>query len=142
MALKILSEAFASDPDRLARFQREAQVLASLNYPNIGHIYGLVEAEGQRALVLEHRDDHDNLQNTQVRMVLRTQSSQRRSERGSALCRQMGPQHSEGVARRSSAQVVTRPIRLFLRALRSGSEATPRVLGRMDGLQSDRQGIK
>ena len=53
VALKVLPEAFASDPDRLARFQREAQVLASLNHPNIGHIYGLEEAEGQKALVLE-----------------------------------------------------------------------------------------
>ena len=53
VALKILPEAFASDPDRLARFVREAQVLASLNHPNIGHIYGLEEAEGQKALVLE-----------------------------------------------------------------------------------------
>ncbi len=53
VALKILPEAFASDPDRLARFQREAQVLASLNHPNIAAIYGLEEAEGTRALVLE-----------------------------------------------------------------------------------------
>ena len=50
VALKILPEAFATDPDRLARFQREAQVLASLNHPNIGHIYGLEEAEGQKPL--------------------------------------------------------------------------------------------
>ena len=41
------------DPDRLARFEREAKVLASLNHPNIGHIYRLEEAEGQKALVLE-----------------------------------------------------------------------------------------
>ena len=41
VALKILPEAFASDPDRLARFQREAQVLASLNHPNIAAIHGL-----------------------------------------------------------------------------------------------------
>ena len=53
VALKILPEAFATDPDRLVRFQREAQVLASLNHPNIGHIYGLEEADGQKALVLE-----------------------------------------------------------------------------------------
>ncbi len=52
-ASSYLPEAFATDPDRLARFQREAQVLASLNHPNIGHIYGLEEAEGQKALVLE-----------------------------------------------------------------------------------------
>ena len=53
MALKILPEAFAADPDRLARFQREAQVLASLNHPNIAAIYGLEESEDTRALVLE-----------------------------------------------------------------------------------------
>ncbi len=53
VALKILPEAFATDPDRLARFQREAQVLASLNHPGIAAIYGIEEAEGTRALVLE-----------------------------------------------------------------------------------------
>jgi hypothetical protein len=53
VALKILPEAFASDPDRLARFQREAQVLASLNHPGIAAIYGLEEEGDTRALVLE-----------------------------------------------------------------------------------------
>ena len=53
VALKILPEAFASDPDRLARFQREAQVLASLNHPGIAAIYGIEEADDTRALVLE-----------------------------------------------------------------------------------------
>ena len=53
VALKILPEAFATDPDRLARFQREAQVLASLNHPGIAAIYGIEEQEGTRALVLE-----------------------------------------------------------------------------------------
>ena len=53
VALKILPDAFATDPDRLARFTREAQVLASLNHPNIAAIYGIEEAEGTRALVLE-----------------------------------------------------------------------------------------
>ena len=53
VALKVLPEAFTQDPDRLARFEREAKVLVSLNHPNIGHIYGLEESEGIRALVLE-----------------------------------------------------------------------------------------
>ena len=53
VALKILPDAFASDPDRLARFKREAQILASLNHPNIAAIYGIEESEGTRALVLE-----------------------------------------------------------------------------------------
>ena len=53
VALKILPDAFAADPDRLARFTREAQILASLNHPNIAAIFGIEEAEGTRALVLE-----------------------------------------------------------------------------------------
>ena len=53
VALKILPEAFAADPDRLTRFQREAQVLASLNHPGIAAIYGLEETGDTRALVLE-----------------------------------------------------------------------------------------
>ena len=51
VALKILPDAFASDPDRLARFTREAQILASLNHPNIAAIFGIEESEGTRALV-------------------------------------------------------------------------------------------
>src|SRR5712692_3876280 len=53
IAIKVLPDLFASDPERLARFQREAQVLASLNHPNIAHIYGLEESTGVRALVME-----------------------------------------------------------------------------------------
>ncbi len=53
VALKVLPDLFADDPERLARFQREARVLASLNHPNIASIYGLEEADGVRALVLE-----------------------------------------------------------------------------------------
>ena len=52
-ALKVLPDAFASDPDRLARFGREAQVLASLNHPNIAHVYGLEQSDGVQALVME-----------------------------------------------------------------------------------------
>ena len=53
VALKILPDTFAADPDRLARFKREAQILASLNHPNIAAIYGIEEGDDTRALVLE-----------------------------------------------------------------------------------------
>ena len=48
VAIKILPSHFTSDPDRLARFEREARVLASLNHPNIGAIYGSEDADGVR----------------------------------------------------------------------------------------------
>lgn len=53
VALKVLPEIFSVDRDRLARFEREAQVLASLSHSNIGAIHGLEEAAARRALVLE-----------------------------------------------------------------------------------------
>jgi len=59
VALKVLPDSFANDPDRLARFQREAQVLASLNHPNIAHIHGLEESGGVRALVMELVEGED-----------------------------------------------------------------------------------
>jgi serine/threonine-protein kinase len=52
-ALKVLPDAFASDPEQLARFRREARVLASLNHPNIAHVHGLEQADGVQALVME-----------------------------------------------------------------------------------------
>src|SRR5215467_7046583 len=53
VAIKILPEEWARDADRVSRFQREAEVLASLNHPNIAAIYDVQEAEGSRFLVLE-----------------------------------------------------------------------------------------
>jgi len=53
VALKVLPEVFAKDAERMARFEREAQVLASLNHPNIAALYGLEESGGVRALVME-----------------------------------------------------------------------------------------
>jgi len=49
VALKLLPEAFAHDPQRLGRFQREAQVLASLNHPHIAQVYGLEDSAGTPA---------------------------------------------------------------------------------------------
>ena len=53
VALKVLPEAFAKNGERMARFRREAQVLASLNHPNIATIYGLEESNGNCALAME-----------------------------------------------------------------------------------------
>jgi len=53
VAIKVLPGAFVHDPDRLARFRREAQLLASLNHPNIATIYGLEESSGSLCLVME-----------------------------------------------------------------------------------------
>src|SRR5580704_852164 len=53
VALKVLPEAFARDAERMARFEREAKVLASLNHPNIAAIYGLDDSGNTRALVME-----------------------------------------------------------------------------------------
>ena len=53
VAVKIVSDGFGHDPERVARFQHKAQFLAALNHPNIGAIYGLEEAVGSHFLVLE-----------------------------------------------------------------------------------------
>ena len=59
VAIKILPEAFAADVDRVARFQREAKTLAALNHPNIAAIYGLEQADGVHALVMELVEGED-----------------------------------------------------------------------------------
>ena len=53
VAIKILPEMFSEDPERLARFEREAKLLASLNHPNIAVIHGLHQAEGVHFLAME-----------------------------------------------------------------------------------------
>jgi len=53
VAIKVLLQTVAADPDRLARFQREAEVLAAVNHPNIAHIHGLEKSDGMLALVME-----------------------------------------------------------------------------------------
>ena len=53
VAVKVLSDAFTQDPERMARFRREAKVLGSLNHPNIASIYGLDDSNNLQALVLE-----------------------------------------------------------------------------------------
>jgi serine/threonine-protein kinase len=64
VALKVLPELFASDPERLARFTREAHTLASLNHPNIAAIYGIEASRDVRALVMELVEGEDLSQRT------------------------------------------------------------------------------
>lgn len=59
VAIKILPEALASDPERIARFEREAKTLAALNHPHIAHIYGLEESDSVRGLVMELVEGED-----------------------------------------------------------------------------------
>ena len=59
VAIKILPDAFAADPERLARFEREAKTLASLNHPHIAAIYGFEKSSGMHALVMELVEGED-----------------------------------------------------------------------------------
>jgi len=70
VAIKVLPDRVASDPEWLTRFTREAQILASLNHPHIAHIYGLEEIANGRALVMEMVDG-DNLSDRIVRGAIR-----------------------------------------------------------------------
>jgi len=65
VAIKVLPAHLLDDPERLARFEREAQVLASLNHPNIAAVYGLEESEGHRCLVMELVEGEDLAQRLQ-----------------------------------------------------------------------------
>src|SRR5262245_38424403 len=59
VAIKVLPAAFSNDPERLARFQREAKTLALLNHPLIAHIHGVEEQDGVRGLVMELAEGED-----------------------------------------------------------------------------------
>ena len=84
VAIKILPRIFTSDPDRLARFEREARLLASLNHPHIGAIYGLEDVDGIPALVLELVEG-DTLAERLVRGRAASGSPKRRDPRPSGL---------------------------------------------------------
>jgi eukaryotic-like serine/threonine-protein kinase len=81
VALKFLPDAFAGDPERMARFEREAKLLASLNHSNIAAIYGLEQVEGKRFLVLELVEDET--------LAQRISKGALPVEEALAVCRQM-----------------------------------------------------
>jgi serine/threonine protein kinase len=96
VALKFLPDAFTSDPERMARFEREAKLLASLNHPNIAGIYGLEQADGNRFLVLEYVEGET--------LQARLSKGALPLEEALALCRQIAEgleaAHEKGVIHR------------------------------------------
>jgi len=74
VAIKILPDAFAADPERLARFEREAKTLASLNHPHIAAIYGFEKSGGLHALI-EHPDQLRRLRDDPSLMPLAAASA-------------------------------------------------------------------
>ena len=115
VAIKVLPEAFAHDPERLSRFQREAKLLASLNHPNIATIHGLEDSNGTSYLVMELVSG-ENLQErirrdgaVPVEEALSDRETDRRSARSRARKRHHSPRpearQREGDARRKSQSV-------------------------------------
>src|SRR5262249_3715430 len=96
VAIKILPEAFSLDHERVNRFQREAEVLASLNHPNIGAIYDLQQADDTRFLVLELVEG-DTLAERIQRGPLRVEEA---LEIGRQICEAVEAAHEKGIVHR------------------------------------------
>ena len=109
VAIKVLPPAFTADPERRARFEREARMLATLNHPHIGAIYGLEEADGVRALVLELVEGETLAERiAAARRALRSAanapcpSAWPAARRGASLSRGRSPTRSTPPTRRAS----------------------------------------
>jgi len=96
VAVKLLPESFADDPERMARFRREAQLLASLNHPNIGQVYGLEEQEGRNAIILELIEG-DTLADRIARGPLPVEETQRL---GTQIATALEAAHEQGIVHR------------------------------------------
>jgi len=107
VAIKILPDAFAHDADRLARFQREAKTLASLNHQNIAAIYGLEETGGMTALVMELVEGDDLSQ----RIARGAIPSMRCSRIAKQIAEALEAAHEQGIIHRDlkPANIKVRP---------------------------------
>jgi serine/threonine protein kinase len=106
VAIKILPDTFASDPERLARFEREAKTLASLNHPHIAAIYGFEKTSGTHALVMELVEGED-LQEKLLKSEVSSLKSERSGlplEEALAIARQIADAleaaHEQGIIHR------------------------------------------
>jgi serine/threonine protein kinase len=117
VAIKVLLPSVANDPERLARFSREAQTLAALNHPNIAHIHGLEESNSVRALVMElveGEDLEEKLRKSEVSR-LKSESSGLPLDEALAIARQIADAleaaHEQGIIHRDlkPANIKVRP---------------------------------
>ena len=118
VAIKVLPDAFAADPERLARFEREAQTLASLNHPNIAAIYGLEDIGGARshaALVMELVEGEDACRSDRA--------AARAARRGARRSRGRSPTRSKPRTNRASSIAIS-----SRRTSRSRADGTVKVL--------------
>jgi serine/threonine protein kinase len=104
VAIKLLPEAFAQEPDRLARFQREAELLATLNHPNIAAVYGLEQADGISAIVMELVEGETLAEKIEQRSTLESQRSGLPLDETLAIARQIADAletaHEQGIIHR------------------------------------------
>jgi Tol biopolymer transport system component/aminoglycoside phosphotransferase (APT) family kinase protein len=96
VALKLIPDSVASDPERIARFTREAQTLAAVNHPNIAHVYGIEEQGGVRALVMEIVDGVD----LRVRLAVGRLPYRDAIAIASQLAAGLGAAHEKGIVHR------------------------------------------
>ncbi len=104
VAIKVLPRALTSDPDRLARFEREARMLAALNHPNICAIYGVEEADGLRCLILELVEGETLRRNSRDSALLNDHASGLPIDEALTLARQIAEAlevaHEKGIVHR------------------------------------------
>jgi len=130
VALKLLPDSFVNDSLRMARFEREAKLLASLNHPNIAAIYGIEEAEGRKALVMEYVPGEDLAKRVRRGPLPLDEAL----DIAVAIARALEGAHASGIVHRDlkPANVVLRPdgqVKLLDLGLAKSLEA-----GREDGL--------